>query len=179
MTLAEIALVFRVTEKTVRMWIDAGMPVKHLGKQGRGKVTNVDLESATRWYFDTNFERLELERERAGLAREQKERTAMENAVARGDLASITEIMKQVSDLIGAAKSMLLSIPTKEAPALVPLTDANAIESRLRKSICEALEQLTEYGSWTATRRRGDSVPGGSGVRATGHTNRKRVGSGA
>lgn len=146
-TIDELCGLFRVTDKAIRDWIRAGMPVEVIGSQGRGKKTAVNLKAAVRWYFETNYERLELDRERAALAREQRETAAIKNAESRGDLASITELAKQFSDAAGVAQALLLSIPTKEAPALAPLTDANAIEARLRKAVYEALQQLSEYGS--------------------------------
>lgn len=146
-TLDQVAGMFRVTEKAVRDWIGAGMPVEILGTQGRGKKTAIDLEAAVRWYFEANFERLQLDRERAMLAAEQRETAALRNAQARGDLASIGELAKQFSDAVAVVHSVLLSIPAKEAPEIAPLNDANAIESRLRKAIYEALQQLADYRS--------------------------------
>lgn len=166
-TLDQIAGIFRVTEKAIRDWIRAGMPVEVLGAQGRGKKTAIKLESAVRWYFQTNHEGLELDRKRAALADEQRETAALRNAEARGDLASISAMAKQFSDAVAVAQALLLSIPTKEAPALAPLTDANAIESRLRKAIYEALQQLSEYGSRGVIESRSRGRQRNGSVRAT------------
>lgn len=166
-TLDELAGIFRVTEKGIRDWIRAGMPVEVQGTQGRGKKTLIKLESAVRWYFEVNYERLELDRQRAALAAEQRETAALRNAEARGDLASISALAKQFSDAVAVAQALLLSIPTKEAPALAPLTDANAIESRLRKAVHEALQQLAEYGSARAVEDRHRSGRRNGSVRAT------------
>ena len=142
------------------------MPVQIMGASGRGQRTLVSLEKAVRWYFESNHERLELDRQRAALANEQRETAALRNAEARGDLASISAIAKQFSDAVAVAQALLLAIPTKEAPALAPLTDANAIESRLRKAVHEALQQLSEYGSARAVEDRHRSGRRNGSVRA-------------
>ena len=166
-TIDQLCGIFRVTDKAIRDWISAGMPVEVLGSQGRGKKTAINLEAAVRWYFETNHERLQLDRERAALAAEQRETAALKNAESRRDLASISEIAKQFGDMVASAQALLLSIPVKEAQAIAPLTDANAIESRLRKAITEALQQLADYGSSGAIESRHRRGAGRGKVRAT------------
>ncbi|HYE70588.1 MAG TPA: hypothetical protein VD932_03595 [Aquabacterium sp.] len=166
LTIEQLCGIFRVTDKAIRNWAGAGMPVEIQGKQGRGSRTLFKLEDCVRWYFETNHERLELDRQRAALSAEQRETAALRNAEARRDLASISEIAKQFSDAVGVAQALLLAIPVKEAPALAPLTDANAIESRLRKAIHGALQQLAEYGSAAAIESRHRSSRRNGSVRS-------------
>lgn len=155
------------------------MPVKAKGTQGGArKKTQISLREAVEWYFAENYERLELDRERTRLAAEQADKVAIENAESRGDLARISVIAKEFADAIAGAQSLLLAIPTKEAPMLAPMTNANAIESRLRNAITEALQQLANYGT-RGTGQRSSSRRNGDGtVRAAAATNGKRVGRG-
>ena len=96
LTVADLAAIFRVTEVSVFQWIKAGMPVAVQGKRGRGgKKTRLDLEACARWYFEANYERLELDRARARLANEQADRAALENAVTRDDLVPLSLIERE------------------------------------------------------------------------------------
>jgi phage terminase Nu1 subunit (DNA packaging protein) len=78
---AALAGLFRVTEKTVRDWTAQGMPVAKAGGKGRGKKAMYRLGECVEWYFEENFERLELDRQRTRLAAEQAQKIAIENAL--------------------------------------------------------------------------------------------------
>lgn len=179
--LQQFAAICKVTEKAVRDWIDAGMPVESRGSRGGGKdrdKAKIDLKAAFTWYFETNFERFELDRQRAGLAYEQRRKAALENAEQVGDLARISVIAKEVSNAVVATQALLLAIPTKEAPMVAPMTDANAIEKRLRSAITEALQQLAAYGARGTNKRSGSHRDGDGEVRTAPIANSKRVGRG-
>lgn len=175
------AALLRVTEKAVRDWIAAGMPVANQGSRGGGKnrdKTLIDLQAAIGWYFRENYERMELERQRSDLAREQARKVALENAERSTVLVRAAPLAKAFADAASSAQAALLSIPTKEAPMLASLTDPNAIEQRLTVAINDALVELSAYRI-PDRRSGGDSSGGGTGdgpARPAARPNRKRVG---
>lgn len=177
--LDELAGIFRVTEKAVRGWIAAGMPVIERGTQGGDhKKTTLSLRECVEWYFAENFERLELDRARTRLADEQAKKSALENAETRSDLASISVMSQSFADAVVTAQALLLAIPTKEARTLAALTDANSIEHRLRIAINDALRQLAAYGSRGKKELRGGNGASNGAVRTAADSNGKRVGRG-
>src|SRR6185295_927346 len=110
--LGTFAALLRVTEKAVRDWIAAGMPVAKQGSRGGGKnrdKTKIDLQAAIGWYFRENYERMELERQRSDLAREQARRVSLENEEKAGLLVRADLIAKDVANMVGAAQALLLA----------------------------------------------------------------------
>jgi phage terminase Nu1 subunit (DNA packaging protein) len=139
-SLDEIAQLFCVTEKAVRGWIAAGMPVEHQGRQGRGKKTTISLEKAVEWYFHENFERLELDRARTRLANEQQRKLALENAVRSKELVELAVWERALTQTLGELRSMFLAFPTKLAPQLDG--DINRRKDCLERAVHELLENL-------------------------------------
>lgn len=90
-------------------------------------------------------EDLDLNAERARLAKEQADKTALENAARRGQMVDALVVVNEWTDQIAAARSRLLSAPTKLAPQLVDLSDANVIATAIRTEIYAALAELSEY----------------------------------
>jgi hypothetical protein len=48
-TVNQAATAFRVTEKTIRKWMDEGMPVIQAGSVGRGRESVIDMARAISW----------------------------------------------------------------------------------------------------------------------------------
>lgn len=110
--LHEIAAIFCVTEKAVRGWIAVGLPVYQRGTQGGArKRTRISLRVAAEWYFRENFERLELDRERTRVAREQADSTALDNAERRKEIGVLTEMAEFYGQHIDRAQRRLQQIP--------------------------------------------------------------------
>lgn len=148
-SLEDLALLFGVTEKAVRGWIHAGMPVLHQGSQGRGKKTSISLEKAVEWYFHENFERLELDRARTRLADEQSRKLALENALRTGELGEFSIWQRELEKFFGEMRAALLALPTKLAPQLDG--DINRRKDMLESAVQEFLKALAGYSV--------DSVP--------------------
>ena len=144
LTVADLARLFRVTEKTVLVWIKAGMPVAKAGAQGRGKKTQLELEKCVEWFFLTNFERLELDRSRTRLANEQADKAALENAKTRGDLVSLALIGREFGNLLTELRTNALAIPSKLAPELEGQTIAER-KATLDRAIFDLLDRAVAW----------------------------------
>jgi hypothetical protein len=88
---------------------------------------------------------LDLNRERARLAKEQADRTALANAVARGDVIPSAVATQQWSDHIVAARARMLAIAPKYSPQVAGITDVNVIASIIKDAVHEALDELAQW----------------------------------
>lgn len=177
-SLQEAAGIFRVTEKAVRDWIAQGMPVHGKGSRGGGKnrdKTTLDLREAVEWYFDENYERLELDRQRTRLAAEQAQKIAIENAKSEAALGDLDEWLVEAQQFHGEIKAALLALPTKEAPRLDG--DVNQRQERLKQAVHEILRKLAAYRpSAVATRDEKALAKDRGGVRTASGSDGQPVG---
>lgn len=122
-------------------------------------------------------EELDLNAERARLAKEQADKTALENAARRGQMVDALVVVNEWTDQIAAARSRLLATPTKLAPQLVGIQDANVIAVAIRTEMYAALAELSEYDPDIAA---GGAPTGatasGEDMGATAAADRQRVG---
>jgi hypothetical protein len=143
--LHELAGLFNVTEKAVRGWIAGGMPVFEHGNAGRGrKMTRISLSAAVRWYFSTNHERLELERARTNLAREQSIRLAYANAIDAGRLGDIRVLAREYVGAVAHAVTRLNTLPEAIAQEFDVAT-APKVRAAVRRALNIALGDLRTH----------------------------------
>lgn len=146
----ELAKIFGVAEETITQWMKAGMPIKAQRKGTRGN--EYETVDCIRWYLHRDSSgagALDLNQERARLAKAQADKTELEAAELRGELARYEEISTHWTRQTAACRSRLLVIPSKVAPRVrVAGTDSDAA-SVIQSEICEALEELS-----------GDGIPG-------------------
>jgi phage terminase Nu1 subunit (DNA packaging protein) len=117
--LDQVAAIFCVSEKCVRDWANAGMPVAQAGSRGGRRIkTQLDLFQVVRWYFKENHERRELDRTRARLNRAMSELAELKAAASRGDLVSLRGIGREFGKLLAEVRTNALAIPAKLAPEL-------------------------------------------------------------
>lgn len=63
---------------------------------------------------------LDIEQERARLAKEQADKTAMDNAVRRGELADLADVRREWSQALASFRARMLAVPSKLAPQVAP-----------------------------------------------------------
>jgi len=140
-TIPRAVVIFEVTEKTVRSWIRAGLPVLKAGAKGSGNGALVDLAELIPWYLEENA----LDVAKTRLASAQAEKFEAENALRRAEVASIADVARFVSEHNQAARAKLLSIPAKLSPQLKDIHDPNVIAAGIRAEISAALAELAEW----------------------------------
>lgn len=176
--LQEFSQLFQVTEKAVRDWIKAGMPVASKGSRGGGKdrdKTQINLRDAAEWYFAENYERLELDRQRTRLASEQAQKIAIENAVRISEVGELKLWQQELEKLFGEIRAALLSLPTKLAPRLDG--DVNQRKDRIESAVHEVLRQLASHRpSSSGAADSQEDVDGAGGSRATAEADGESVG---
>ena len=87
----------------------------------------------------------EYDDQRQRLAAAQAEKVEHENAIRRGEIALLSDVSRWVGRMIAAARAKFLGIPTKVAPRLVNIADANVIAAILRTELYAGLDELAEF----------------------------------
>lgn len=118
MTVAEFASLCDCSEKAVHAWVaEEGLSAAVIveGRKGAGNATVLDALVAMHWFIANKYQEIsgrdELSTERARLAREQADKTAMENAQRRGELGVISEMADYYGKHIDRAQRRLQQIP--------------------------------------------------------------------
>jgi phage terminase Nu1 subunit (DNA packaging protein) len=133
--------------------VRAGMPVVER-PNGRGTDWIVFMGDVIRWIVEQELKaaghepsemvKLDLNAERARLAKEQADKTQMENELARGELVRASEVAKSDEIIYTALRDRIMGI-VSIAPVLkdVALTGGVAgVREQLRVSIADALENV-------------------------------------
>jgi phage terminase Nu1 subunit (DNA packaging protein) len=157
-TLSEVASHLQMDVGSLSKMIDRGI----VTKQARAQY---DLDTVRKEYILHIREvaagrfkagELDLQVERARLAKEQADAKEMENAVERGDLVYIEDVAKQVEGQMTKVRTKLLAIPTKYAPELHAMATAREVQLALEEAITEALNELVGYNPQGAGEEAGD-----------------------
>lgn len=88
---------------------------------------------------------LDLEQQKARLAKEQADKHALENATRRGELLECSVVERTWSSIFTALRARALSLPTKVAAELATMKDANRIRDRLTDEVHQILAEAAAY----------------------------------
>ena len=88
---------------------------------------------------------LDLQEERARLAKEQADAKEMENEVLRGSLVPIEEVAVSIEKQLTRVRTLLLSVPTKVAPEAHASPTVKEVQRLMEDAIIEALNELVGY----------------------------------
>ncbi len=129
--------------RTLRRRLDGLEPVG----TGRGNANLFESTDALAKIYGNPSanERLNLEQERARLAKEQADKAEMENAKLRKDLLPADEVIPFWASVINNAKTLLLGLPSKIAPLAAELQDPVKIQKEATALVKEALHELAEF----------------------------------
>ncbi len=143
-SLSELAALTGKTWRTIRSRLQAA-GVEPIGHEGRS-----DLFDSVR-ALDAIFEidrakvgELNLQAERAALARAQREKLECDAAVRAGELLPLAQVQRDVGEMITACRSRLLAVPNHVAQILT-VEDGGRITPLVREKIHEALSELSNY----------------------------------
>ncbi|MFE8033835.1 hypothetical protein [Thiohalocapsa marina] len=96
----------------------------------------------------------DYERERARLTKAQADRTELEAAELRGEMARAEDVIEAWGRMLGAARARLLSMPAKVAPRVRAATSDQIASGLIEAEVLEALEELSSDGLPDRTRSR-------------------------
>lgn len=141
LTQRECAAMHGVDERTIRRWSDEGEDSLPRNDDG---TYNAPLTIAWRMQKESGSA-LDLNAERARLAKEQADKTAMANAVERGELLSVSTVATEWGRLASSIRAKFLGLPTKLAPRLAGLKNALTVRDALTAEINQVLVALRDY----------------------------------
>jgi phage terminase Nu1 subunit (DNA packaging protein) len=139
-----IAKLFMITERRVQQLTKE----KILPQIARGQYDLMSTIQAFIRYLNErikNGDDADLLKERALLTKAQRETAELELAVMRGELHKCDDVMRVWTENVVNCRSRLLAVPTKVAPILAEIGDAQNIQAILKEAINEALDELTDY----------------------------------
>lgn len=147
-TQAEVAVHLDLSQQAVSALIQRGILPGAAGKRG------LDLEACRLAYIRhlrevaagrasaESGEGLDLVQERARLAAEQADATAMKNAVTRAELVPAGDVERVFGALVTSARERFLSLPHKAAPLVIGKATPAEAQAVLTDLVHEALSIL-------------------------------------
>lgn len=87
----------------------------------------------------------EFNKEHTLLERAKREKAELEVALMKGTVHASEDVEREMTKMLSAFRSRVLSIPSKVAPKAGATDDITAIEAMLRDEIYNALKELSEY----------------------------------
>lgn len=136
LTQGQIAAAFGLAPSTISRW-----PLQPVER--RGREVYYDLAEAIRYRIG-ELGRLDLQQERARLARVQSERQELQLARERGELLPADDVERVWSLYIATARARMLTLPEVAAPRVAGATVPAAVFI-LRDLVYEALTELAKY----------------------------------
>jgi phage terminase Nu1 subunit (DNA packaging protein) len=143
---ARLAFIMGVTIRVVEGWVAQGCPVLKAAT-GRGD----DWEFATAQVIDwlrkgmkPEGEVIDLNAERARLAKEQADGQSLKNQVARGELLPAETVENTWMSAIGRCRALLLGIPTSSAGRIVLLARQNEGAKDAEREVRELLTSMID-----------------------------------
>ncbi len=133
----DIAEVHGVTSRTIREWGEQGLP--------RNPDGSYDGPATIEWRIARSTGgALDLDQERARLAKEQADKTALENAQRRGELVDLNTIGEELGRALAAFRARLLGAANKLAPRVNPEDPARA-QQIIAAELEQVLTDLSNY----------------------------------
>ena len=146
-SITQIAQKLGVNPSTFKDFVDRGI-IEH---RPRGSYT---YEECSKQYLAhlreiaagrMTVDGLDLSAERARLAKEQADAKEMENAVGRGELVKISDIVADFESQLQKAKVKLLAMPTKIAAETHAASEVKECKDNIHAAIEDALVDLVGY----------------------------------
>jgi phage terminase Nu1 subunit (DNA packaging protein) len=119
-----------------------------LVKTGRGRF---DLPASITSYINYLIdkerpdEELSKYEEEAKWVKARRQKTELELQIMKGELHRSEDVKRVLNNMLGGFRGKLLAIPSKTAPQLVGETEITPIKEKLKESIYEAMDELSEY----------------------------------
>lgn len=142
-----LAVFMNLTKQRVHQLVAEGLPRKLRGKY--------DLDECARWYIrylQAAIEKKKIPLEEGAYASEQVERVRNLRATAdlreielareRGQLVSIEDVEKEMSDLVLTTKARVMAVAPRLAPEILGETSRVMAQAKIEKSLRESLSHL-------------------------------------
>ncbi len=138
----QTADILGVSKTTVDSWVRKGCPVIENGK--KGVPSKYDTVAVINWVYQDNDDGLDLQQEKAKLAKMQTEKAAIQIAEMKGELVDAEEVKESWITMITACRAKLLALPTKIAGDVFGVNTQAEIQAIIKREIYQALTELSK-----------------------------------
>lgn len=150
LTRKQVARLFDISIRTVTTWqADPAFPKP----TKEGGVNHYDGPAVLRWWRDREIASLietddgallDLDQERARLAKAQRERVELELRVRREELVGAAAVRRQLARSSQAVRDGILAVPHRVAPVVAAETDPDKVFARLVDELVSSLTALAD-----------------------------------
>lgn len=143
---ARLCLLTGRSRPQIDRWIIEGCPVVEAAKDkgGEWKFNTAQVFDWLELRSEADDEKIDLNDERARLAREQADHQALKNAALRSELLPADEVIAGWQSAIGRARALLLGIPTASAVQIVVAARQHDDGSEAERAVRELLVRLID-----------------------------------
>jgi len=145
-TVAEMAALTGKTARTIRLWIDEGMPVYERG-QGAGTKHQINAPEAFGWLVDREKSEganasARYEKGRADKMESEAKLVAIELERAQGTVVDVPVAISIFSDRLAAIRGSLQSMPARSSIAVAAAKTREEVRSILEDEVNEVLRSM-------------------------------------
>ena len=152
--LAELSQIHGVSLPTISNWVKQGCPFEHKGRLGKEWIFNT--AKVARWREDKaaanaigDVASLDIDEVKLRKLAAEASLAELELEKQRGLVVPIADVTEVWAKELSVTRARILSITNSLPPALMGITDLNECKIIVTKTVREALESLSEYGSET------------------------------
>lgn len=152
LTRKSLAQLFDISIRTVTTWqADPAFPYP----EKSGGVNSYDATAVLRWWRDRevakliegdNGELLDLDQERARLARSQREKVEFELRVRRGEVVEVAPLRGALSSTARSVRDAILATPNRLAVVIAAESNADRVHELMTTELRAALTRLADAG---------------------------------
>ncbi len=144
---ADLSRMTGISYKTLKKALDAA-GIEPIEAGGQGKAHLFDCAGALEAIYNPTDDRaaLDLNTERARLAKEQADEKAMKNAILRGELMPIDEIRDQWARIAIGIRINFLALPSRLAQMLETVSTPTERRAMIDNEIKTILTALADHG---------------------------------
>lgn len=149
-TEAELAEILGLSDRRIRVLANDGIVFKT-------KPARYDLKKSVKGYIDfikdtkkeekQGLDKIKLAREAEALMHDKlkKRKTELQVMQIEREMLFTKDVITMWADFAAMVKAKLLNIPTKLAPQLVGIEDANTIKKAITGEVAEALNEIADF----------------------------------
>lgn len=151
MKVSQLAHALNVDVRRIQQLVNEGMP-----KQGRGEYDGAKCMLWYIRYLQAAIKRRAIPMEGDELISEREQRVRkmridadlrdIELAKQRGQIVSIADVEREMSDMALTVKARIMAVPPRVAPDLLGETSRVMVQAKLEKALKEALRELASRG---------------------------------
>ncbi len=133
-----------VSLPTVDRWVKSGAPVVRRGS--RGVEWSFDLTDVISWYAERTADARagavdDIEEIERRTARAKMERAELELAIAKSEVAPVSEFERAQSAIMASIRQNIMNVPSRAVLQLLGETNESEFKRKLRAELTAALEQ--------------------------------------